>query len=514
MKKTLLLLLFIAGTYTGMSAQRYLNDVFTRSQIQVTSSIEYGQNYYFLAYPPAPTGASASNPLMGPLLLDLYEPSSDTAARRPLVIHIHTGSFLPRLINGQTTGDKLDSAVVEICNRWAMKGYVAAAVQYRLGWNPLATTQAERTAGILNAVYRTIHDVQTAVRFFKKNADSYKIDPNRIFLVGQGSGGYVSLAYNFLNKQSETELPKFLVNGASVVNPLLVGYVDGTGGQFNNYNHPGYSNDVAMVTNMGGSIGDISWMEGSWMEKPTAAIHCRKDMYAPFDSGTVIVPTTGNPVVFVQGSRAVIKKAVSVGINDLWVNHNFTDPYSQRAYSLNPKAQYEGLFQIDRPTNVIGASTYEEGSPWEWWDSATVVAQATAVGLGAAAPVLLGNALETNPDMSKAKATAYIDTIVGFLAPRMYLVVSNPNTGVKQNKNEINFTFYPNPATDVVNITLTDNNLINRVVLFDLRGSIVREVANIKAGNTTLSLGGIASGVYILGVQSDKGTATRQLIIK
>jgi dienelactone hydrolase len=67
--------------------------------------------------------------------MDVYEPSGDTASVRPLVLVLHTGSFLPAVMNGQPTGGRKDSAVVEMCTRFAKKGYVAAAVSYRLGWN-------------------------------------------------------------------------------------------------------------------------------------------------------------------------------------------------------------------------------------------------------------------------------------------------------------------------------------------------------------------------------------------
>jgi hypothetical protein len=47
-----------------------------------------------------------------------------------------------------------------------------------------------------------------------------------------------------------------------------------------------------MVANIGGALGDISWMDQTWPRIPLAGIHCRKDIFAPFDSGNVIVPTT------------------------------------------------------------------------------------------------------------------------------------------------------------------------------------------------------------------------------
>ena len=49
-------------------------------------------------------------------------------------------------------------------------GYVVASIDYRLGWNPLAATQSERTNQLINAAYRGVQDARTAVRYFRMNA--------------------------------------------------------------------------------------------------------------------------------------------------------------------------------------------------------------------------------------------------------------------------------------------------------------------------------------------------------
>lgn len=510
---TLALFSSLAGLSTAQTT-RYLDDVFPRNGVVRTQNVSFGENYYFLNFPPAPAGTSSSNPKDTVVLMDVYTPSaSDTETDRPLIIYFHTGSFLPKYINGQTTGNKNDSTVVEICTRFAMKGYVVAAPNYRLGWNPLAPTQTERTRQILNAVYRAIHDAQTCVRFFKKDAatiNNYKIDPKRIILIGQGSGGYVSLAYPFLDKQNETTLPKFLDSeGNSVVNPALVGDVNGMGGAFNIYNHPGYSNEVAMVANIGGSLGDISWMDQTWPRIPVAGIHCRKDIFAPYDSGNVIVPTTQQVVVYVHGSRTVVAKAVQQGLNQIWVDHTFTDDISARAYSLNPKATHEGLFQIERPDCPTAGA--QEGSPWEWWDSTAVVAEAALVGQNGT--TIHNSSLVTNPDMSKAKAMAYIDTIVGFLTPRMYLVIQDQTVGINAEE-EIEFSIFPNPVTDQLTINLSGNGIIYSVELLDMNGRLIVRKDNIMSNTFTANRNGIASGTYILRVMSSKGTVTEKILVK
>src|SRR5690606_16760636 len=97
------------------------------------------------------------------------------------------------------------SAIVEMCKQFAQRGYVAAAINYRLGWNPLGN-QETKASTIINAVYRAMQDGKAAIRFFRSdaaNANIFKIDPDKIVLGGSNSGGYAALAAGALDKQTE-----------------------------------------------------------------------------------------------------------------------------------------------------------------------------------------------------------------------------------------------------------------------------------------------------------------------
>ena len=67
-----------------------------------------------------------------------------------------------------------------------------------MGWNPLAGTQVERTYQLINAAYRGVQDARTAARFFRMNAaemgNEYGIDPDKVAMFGDGTGGYITLA--------------------------------------------------------------------------------------------------------------------------------------------------------------------------------------------------------------------------------------------------------------------------------------------------------------------------------
>src|SRR5688572_31325992 len=126
-------------------AQRYLSEVF--SNVTITTNVQYGENISIF---PPPTPANI------PLMLDVYEPANDVSvAQRPLIIFMHTGSYLPRYINGTPTGSRNDSATVEICTRLAKRGYVVANMDYRIGWNPAGSNVDIRRGTLLRSEEHT-----------------------------------------------------------------------------------------------------------------------------------------------------------------------------------------------------------------------------------------------------------------------------------------------------------------------------------------------------------------------
>ena len=128
----------------------------------------------------------------------------------------------------------------------------------------------------MKAAYRGIQDVKSAIRYFRmtyENGNPYKIDTSRIIICGQGTGGWIATCLNSVDKVSELQLPKFLDgNGIPLIDTAVLGDWDGFGGvdTLNISNHPGYSSEHDMVLNMGGAIGDISWLEAA--DKPIAAV--------------------------------------------------------------------------------------------------------------------------------------------------------------------------------------------------------------------------------------------------
>lgn len=492
-------------------AQRYFQEIFT--SVDKTADVVYANNIAVL------TGAPAATDLK----MDVYEPTGDTETARPLVIYIHTGSFLPLLINGTPSGDKTDSASVEMCKQFARRGYVAASMDYRLGWNPISPEQDVRTGTLLQAVYRAILDAKACVRYFKMDystqGNTFAIDTNRIILVGQGTGGYIALAYATLDKVQEIQLLKFISGsdipplfqaGMPYVNQAVLGNFDGTDATpMNTPNNPTYSSRIRMVVNMGGAMGDSSWLEPG--DVPMVAFHVTNDPFAPYANGVVVVPTTGQFVVDVSGSRKVIEYSEMKGNQEVF-DIPYTDPYTARANQVNEG--FEGLFPFIMPNP--GPPFFGQAGPWEWVSMADLNTIAPFLGQTSLdVDTAVGGALLTNPNiLDKSHAMPYIDTIQGYLAPRIVQALQLPGffNSIEEILNNENITLYPNPSSNVAMIQLNGNALVESIELFDVTGKAIEVDATINDEACLINTQKLSPGVYTLRIRTNNGSATSKLV--
>jgi len=125
------------------------------------------------------------------LKLDVYKPANITK-KKPAIVLIHGGGFV--------SGDKSDVNIVNLCNYFASRGWVAFSINYRLlgnkGTVPSEWVQyAQNNIPLANqsqflAMYPAHRDAKAALRWLIANADQYNIDTNYI-TVGGGSAGAI-----------------------------------------------------------------------------------------------------------------------------------------------------------------------------------------------------------------------------------------------------------------------------------------------------------------------------------
>ena len=489
MKKHVLLLAVLAFGlgFAPLHAQRYLTEIYT--SWEKSSDIPYGANISVLTGTPA----------LDTLICDIYTPpAGDTLANRPTILLAHTGSFLPPVLNGQCTGAKSDSSVVWMCQQFAMRGFNAVAFNYRLGWNPVSSDQDVRTSTLINAAYRGIQDVFTLIRFLKADAaggNTFGVDANNIIVGGIGTGGYLSLGANFLDDINEIYLDKFFnfTSSEYYVDTSLSGDIYGELQRpLNVPNHVGQSNDFTMAFNMGGALGDRTWIDANG--RPQVSFHVPSDPFAPYDSGAVIVPTTGDFVVNVTGSLGAQREISALGLNAPFVNAGLSDPYTQAANLKNNG--FDGLLPFPR--------TGLESGPWEYFDTT-------------ACPV--PNSTQTNPDMSVMKAETYIDSVMGYLVPRIVCGTGlSECAAISSVDEELELgavTLFPNPSQGQINLrSAVAGNSIQAVHITDIQGRAIVQADGIQAMEYTLNVNDVAPGLYFVKVETRKGYLTKKVVIE
>jgi len=197
-------------------------------------------------------------------ILDLYEPFPDDRSVRALVLLAPGGGF------NYCIPAEMEVHAAYLA-RW---GFVAASIRYRVDGDHTTRT------GYLRKLARATSDMRSAVRYFRRHQRVYRIDPERILLVGHSAGSMVALHTAFLRRIEEIGDEDFL----DAV--LQTGGLEGDGG------HAGFSSEVIGVINLSGAITDLEFMESG--ESFILSIHGTDDQRIP--SGLGIVETTGGTI--------------------------------------------------------------------------------------------------------------------------------------------------------------------------------------------------------------------------
>lgn len=90
----------------------------------------------------------------------------DGPSLKPAILSVHGGRW--------RAGNRADASSIKVA-QWAEFGYFAMSIDYRLvGGSPAPAPQL---------------DLLCAIRWLHAHADEYRIDPERIYLIGQSAGG-------------------------------------------------------------------------------------------------------------------------------------------------------------------------------------------------------------------------------------------------------------------------------------------------------------------------------------
>ena len=268
------MLVFSNVAYAQMG-ERYLQPVF--DEVTTTSAIPFS----------SAVREGATTPTT--LYLDFYEPAGDTLSARPLVITVFGGAFV--------AGSRDFVDMVAYCTRLAQHGYAAASIDYRL----LSFFQISSSALIRDA-YMAAQDVSSAIRYFKAHSEEYRVDTDRIYLLGNSAGSIAILAEIFMD---EDERP-----AETFTDPDL-GPIHSSG--FTEY--AGLSPQVAGAVAQWGGVMDLDIIDTEEYV-PLCMIHGTDDTTVPYDSGYCFASLGLSFMPYMYGSSAVAARLESLGIED------------------------------------------------------------------------------------------------------------------------------------------------------------------------------------------------------
>lgn len=242
--------------------------------VHVERDVMYGQaSGYWTSYPPegkqrfSKIYFDRAIDLFGrhdcPLLMDVYTPEGAGMRNRPLFLMIHGGAFY--------NGDKAEPEFEGWCRYFASLGYVAASINYRMGYL-LLSDDVER------AGYRALQDANAAVRFLV-GQERYHIDPQLVFVAGTSAGAITALNLAFMRDENRPKSTRGGVIGSLMGNILGDNLIDE--GPIDKLN-PGDTTRfrIRAVGNMWGALPDLSMMGNANVS--VISFHSEYDPIVPY----------------------------------------------------------------------------------------------------------------------------------------------------------------------------------------------------------------------------------------
>jgi len=290
-------------TFTFLVSQdcvdnRYLEEIF---EIEVETWIEYGEN----------VNDTWGFPTTEQLYMDVYQPVNDDIENRPLAIFLFGGAFM--------YGDKTSPDIVALCEGYAKRGYVSVAINYRLTPSLIIDNS---TINVYSAVIKAVHDLKSAIRFFRKDIESenvYKIDPNRIYAGGISAGSISAIHSAYLN---DDDLMYDEINQIFEI----TGGLEGVSG------NAGYSSEIHGVINLCGSIGNDTWLSEN--NQHIVSIHGDLDETVPYGEGLTLfgIQTFGSAVIHERmlelGNSSALFTDIGGGHCDFISNMDFVNQFT------------------------------------------------------------------------------------------------------------------------------------------------------------------------------------------
>ncbi len=159
----------------AQTALRFRDPVFSR--VDVAKAVPYG------------AAVNRYTQKTETLLMDIYTPHGDTLRGRPAVVLVHGG--------GWVSGSRTSFPFVRMAKDLAARGYVAASIDYRMA-------PSYRVRKLPESAEDSQEDTKAAVRFLRRYASRYGVDPGRIAAAGGSAGGFAVVMASYYKEEGKS----------------------------------------------------------------------------------------------------------------------------------------------------------------------------------------------------------------------------------------------------------------------------------------------------------------------
>lgn len=85
-------------------------------------------------------------------------------------------------------------------------------------------------------------------------------------------------------------------------------------------------------------------------------------------------------------------------------------------------------------------------------------------------------------------------------------------TGINDLSNDNSLSIYPNPASNNITINFTSSSKNVSIKIYDTTGRLVKNIDNAKAGESSINIAELESGLYLLNLQDGNNSTTKRFI--
>lgn len=263
-------------------------------------------------------------------------------------------------------------------------------------------------------------------------------------------------------------------------------------------------NNVAMTTT-NASTGGAPAPSYSWSSIPATAVTFSPSSIASNPTIKVSAPGTYTIQLVGTNSQGSVSSTQVITVNNCAPAPNFTFPFTSISTTFDHCRNVDTLRTINNTAIVNGANSYT------WTIQPTSGVQI----LGPTATNL--TAKITNTVITVYTVTLKASNLSGTASAVQTVSVELKNcTGIAQNNLAELLSVYPNPAKDVINVSLPSGLDSYSVKLVNILGAVALEekVTGNNKDVITINMANKPKGVYFLTVEANREKATRKIIIE